>query len=419
VVLAVGASLAELLRGRLWWAGACALVAFAAGTGARIWSRRYPGPMPHVGWWTLLLPRGPGSPRHLKEILEPKSGERMLEVGPGIGVHALPIASSLLPDGRLDALDVQQEMLDDLERRAGRAGVANIITQHGEAEHLPYANATFDAAYLVSVLGEIPDEHAALCELKRVLKRGGRLVVGEFLIDPDFVSPSTLEQKVAQAGFALERRTGSRFAYFARFRPLVLLAIVAALASGCTALKRFMYEGWGRDSWQEPERVVRELALQHGNRVADLGAGGGYFTFRLADAVGPDGRVYAVDVDEGMLEYVSGEAKDRSYDNVETILASHDDPRLPADGVDMIFTCDTYHHLADRSAYFRNAARYLRPGGRVAVIDFDGKGWFVRTFGHFTAADVIRQEMEAAGYRLEKAPAFIDRQSFQIFVREE
>jgi arsenite methyltransferase len=202
-------------------------------------------------------------------------------------------------------------------------------------------------------------------------------------------------------------------------RILVLFAFVPALAPGCTTFKRFMYEGWGRDSWQQPERVVRELGLEPGSRVADLGSGGGYFTFRLADAVGAAGRVYAVDVDQGMIEYVGAEARKRGYANVESILAAYDDPRLPADGVDMIFTCDTYHHLSDRVAYFERAARYLRPGGRVAVIDYSGKGWFVRLFGHFTPADVIRQEMEAAGYRLERAPDFIDRQSFQIFARGE
>jgi ubiquinone/menaquinone biosynthesis C-methylase UbiE len=200
-------------------------------------------------------------------------------------------------------------------------------------------------------------------------------------------------------------------------RRVLLLAAMLSLATGCTTVKRLMYEGWGRDSWQQPERVVRELALQPGDRVADLGAGGGYFTLRLADGVGPAGRVYAVDVDEGLIDYVTTESGKRGYGHVEGVLAAYDDPRLPDDGVDLIFTCDTYHHLTDRSAYFRRAARYLRPGGRVAIIDFSGKGWFVSLFGHFTTADVIGEEMESAGYRLEKTFDFIDRQSFQIFVR--
>jgi SAM-dependent methyltransferase len=220
VILAAGAAIVGVVRGRLLWAAASTIVAIGAGVAARVCSRKYPGPMPHLVWWTLLLPRGPGSPGRLKAILEPRSGERVLEVGPGIGVHALPIASSLLPGGRLDALDVQQEMLDDLQQRAERAGISNLVPQRGDAQRLPYADDTFDAAYLVGVLGEIPDEAAALRELRRVLKTNGRLVIGEFIVDPDFVSFASLERKLREAGFVFERRSGPRFAYFARFRPV-------------------------------------------------------------------------------------------------------------------------------------------------------------------------------------------------------
>jgi ubiquinone/menaquinone biosynthesis C-methylase UbiE len=201
-------------------------------------------------------------------------------------------------------------------------------------------------------------------------------------------------------------------------RLIAVGAVVAvALVSGCTTFKRYMYAGWGRDAWQQPERVVRELGIRAGDRVADLGVGGGYFTFHLADAVGPTGRVYAVDVDEGMIDYVKGEAARRGYPQVETVLAAHDDPRLPADGVDLIFTCDTYHHLENRTAYFKAAARYLGPGGRIAILDYNGKGWFVRLFKHFTPPAVVKKEMEEAGYGLVAEHDFIERQSFLIYAR--
>ena len=189
---------------------------------------------------------------------------------------------------------------------------------------------------------------------------------------------------------------------------------VAALCAGCTQLKKFAYEGFGRDKWQEPEQVIADLELRPGDRVADLGAGAGYFTFRLAKAVGPTGHVYAVDVDKGLIEYISERARDDGFANVSVILAKYDDPSLPVDSVDLIFTSNTYHHLEDRVAYFRNARKYLRPGGRVAIIELAGKGWFDSWFGHWTSSATIREEMEAAGYQFQHEFT-LPRQFFLVF----
>jgi len=135
-----------------------------------------------------------------------------------VGVHALPIASSLLPDGVLEVLDVQQEMLDELKRRADSWGVTNVVATQGDAQALPYADRAFDAAYLVGVLGEIPDALAALHELRRVLRPGGRLVICELLIDPDFVSLPALRARARNAGLTFERSDGPSFSYSAVFR---------------------------------------------------------------------------------------------------------------------------------------------------------------------------------------------------------
>lgn len=212
-------AMVALFRGHVAWALAWAALAVAAGVAARRWSLTHRGPMPHSISWTLFLPRGPHSPRNLQRILQPRPGERMLEIGPGIGIHSLPIASALRPDGVLDVLDVQQAMLADLARRAANAGVTNIAARQGDARTLPYGDNTFDAAYLVTVLGEIPDEMAALRELRRVLKPSGRLVVGEFFLDPDFIRLPVLKQQAVDAGLVFERSTGSAPVYFAAFRP--------------------------------------------------------------------------------------------------------------------------------------------------------------------------------------------------------
>ena len=196
---------------------------------------------------------------------------------------------------------------------------------------------------------------------------------------------------------------------------LVILTLIALLIASCARLKQFAYEGFNRDSWQQPDKVIAALNLHPGAVVADLGSGGGYFTFKLARAVAPSGKVYAVDVDKDMIELIAKRLKEESGNNVETILATATDPLLPQTGVDLIFTVNTYHHIADRVAYFANARKYLRPGGRIAIIDLDRRAWLEGLLGHYTTSETIKREMEQAGYTLQQELDFLDRQSFLIF----
>jgi SAM-dependent methyltransferase len=218
--LAVLTGVALLATGRTEAGLVCALGGLCAAAMARASSRRLPGPMPYALRWVLYLPRGPLAAARLRTILEPAPGERVLEIGPGVGIYSLPIAQALAPDGRLDAIDIQRDMLAALATRARRADVRNIATAQGDAQHLAYDDGIFDAAFLVGVLGEIPDPSAALRELRRVLRPTGRLVVGEMLFgDPDAIAPATLRKMVEAAGFVFERRQGPWLCYFARFRP--------------------------------------------------------------------------------------------------------------------------------------------------------------------------------------------------------
>jgi len=120
--------------------------------------------------------------------------------------------------------------------------------------------------------------------------------------------------------------------FFPRRRAWIAAVLAVLLLCACTAFKRFAYEGFGRDDWQKPGEVVAALAIRSGDRVADLGSGGGYFTFRLAQAVGPAGKVYAVDVDSALLDDLAERAKEQGYGNVARVLAKYDDPMLPVRG---------------------------------------------------------------------------------------
>jgi arsenite methyltransferase len=171
-----------------------------------------------------------------------------------------------------------------------------------------------------------------------------------------------------------------------------------------------------RDSWQKPEEVVRALDLRPGATVADLGAGTGYFTVRFARPVGPQGRVLAVDIDPKLLERVRQRSTDLKLENVETVLAAADDPHLRTGSVDVIFICDVIHHIENRPAYYRLLGKALKPGGRLAIVDFHKRPMPV---GPSIEMKIAREELigevEASGFRLVREHTILPHQYFLIF----
>jgi ubiquinone/menaquinone biosynthesis C-methylase UbiE len=203
-------------KARLALVLAAALLAVAVtiwGTGAR----RRPTACPYAFRFSLDFPRPLLKRSTLRELLAPKPGERLLEIGPGTGYYSLDVARALAPDGRLAIFDIQQAMLDETLRRAQAAGLTTIDPTRGDARCLPYPDASFDGAFLVATLGEISDQEAALRELHRVLPPGGRLVVGEGQPDPHMVRLPDLQEQAVAAGFRFEHHVGGRFGYLARF----------------------------------------------------------------------------------------------------------------------------------------------------------------------------------------------------------
>jgi ubiquinone/menaquinone biosynthesis C-methylase UbiE len=148
----------------------------------------------------------------LLDALAIPPGSRVLEIGPGTGYYSLAVADWLGPAGHLELLDIQPEMLEHIASHAGPRGLdARMGFTQGNAEALPFEDDGFDAAYLVLALGEIPDQRAALRELARVVRTGGRVIVGELAVDPHVVLPWTLARRAADAGLAIERRIGPWF----------------------------------------------------------------------------------------------------------------------------------------------------------------------------------------------------------------
>ena len=185
--------------------------------GAALWWRKNPSACPYGQRFWVEAPHPLITRARLREILDPKPGERILEVGPGTGYYTLDVAEWVKPDGRVDILDLQQEMLDHTMRRAAERGLTNVTPTQSDATAMPYEDATYDAAYLTTVLGEIPDQDAALRELARVLRPGGRLVVGELVGDPHYVRLAPMRLRASGVGLTYERRAGNALGYFARF----------------------------------------------------------------------------------------------------------------------------------------------------------------------------------------------------------
>ncbi|KUO40506.1 MAG: hypothetical protein AVW06_05130 [Hadesarchaea archaeon DG-33-1] len=182
--------------------------------------------------------------------------------------------------------------------------------------------------------------------------------------------------------------------------------------------KAKMFNKKASDPKSKPDQILETLGLQPGQNIADIGAGGGYFSIRFADAVGREGKVYAVDTNPEFLEFIRNSVKEKGLNNVETVLAAEDKIILPERSLDFIFLRNVYHHLPNRAEYFRNLKALLKPGGKIVIVEYKRGGGlfsFRRIFGHYVPREIIVEEMEEAGYRLEKGFDFLPKQSFTIF----
>ena len=171
-----------------------------------------------------------------------------------------------------------------------------------------------------------------------------------------------------------------------------------------------------RDAWQKPEQVMMALGIADGSAVGDLGAAGGWFTVRLARFVGPNGLVYAEDVQPEMIKAIDRRVKREGLPNVRTVLGDTEDPHLPAKRLDAILIVETYHEMEDPVTLLRNAAAALKPQGRIGIIDYrkDGLGPGPRLEDRVDPETIVR-DAKAAGLRLISRENFLQFQFFLIF----
>ncbi len=182
-------------------------------------------------------------------------------------------------------------------------------------------------------------------------------------------------------------------------------------------MKARMFNKKASSAKSKSDLIVRTLSPKPGQHVADVGSGGGHFSFLFARLVGTEGKVYAIDTDRFLLEFVKNDAEKKGLYNIENVLAEENSFPVRDENLDLVFLRNVYHHLPDRLNYFMDMSTLLKKETKVAIIDYDGRDRlsFHRLFGHYVPKAMIVDEMNDAGYRLLEDHTFLPQQSFLIF----
>lgn len=166
------------------------------------------------------------------------------------------------------------------------------------------------------------------------------------------------------------------------------------------------------------DKILKTLSIQPGQTIADIGSGGGFFTFLFSQLVGDKGRIYAIDTNKDFLEFITKQIAEQELTNITTVLATEHSIPLPSDSVDLIFVRNVYHHLQNRVQYFTKVKKLLSSQGRVAIIEYSLKGSFLsfhRRCNHNVPQEIIIEEMRTAEFQVSESFNFLPVQSFIIF----
>lgn len=202
--------------------------------------------------------------------------------------------------------------------------------------------------------------------------------------------------------------------------PILLFLMVfspALMSCGSASMAERFNEMAAREDSQAV-RVIESLGIQQGSTIVDLGAGGGYFSYLLARQTGAQGTVFAVDINPDYLQFIEKESSRLGLPWIRTVQARPDGFDAEEGSLDLIFTRNVYHHLENRVDYFRRLLPLLAPAGRVAIIDYKNDGNFAHLMGHSTDPEIIRNELQKAGYVRVENHTFLEKQSFQIFQKQ-
>ena len=208
---------------------------------------------------------------------------------------------------------------------------------------------------------------------------------------------------------------------------LVLIAAAASAQQSTSHGRLFppqdlgLLEGPDRDKWQKPDQIMDALQIADGSTVADIGAGAGWFTIRLARRVGPRGTVYAQDVQRQMLEAIRRRVAKEGLENVQTRLGSGSDPNLPAGRVDAVLVVDVYPEVEDRVTFLRNLGASLEPNGRIGIVNYrpgNGGPGPAPDEGLRVDRETVEADARAAGLRVVARETFLPYQYLLVLGKE-
>jgi arsenite methyltransferase len=198
-----------------------------------------------------------------------------------------------------------------------------------------------------------------------------------------------------------------------------LIALIFGLFTTCSSQedKQAFFNEMAESPEWKPDSVIAILDIKKGWNIGDLGAGGGYYTYRFSEEIGPSGNVFAADINKEFLEGIEETAKEKEFSNVHTIYSSTDDSRFEDQSLDLLFTRNTFHHIDDKNKYMTKLAKKIKPDGKIALIDYKQETSSGPP-GHNVTRDEILSSIEDTGLVIEKEYDFLEKQYFFVFRRQ-
>ena len=345
-----------------------------------------------------------------------KDGAHIADVGSADGFYTLRIAKAVAPSGKAYAIDIEQKSLDKLRERAQKEAITNVEIILSEPADPKLPTGVLDAVLIRNAYHEMVAYREILKGVMSGLKPGGLLVVSEGISDSlldkpreqqvkeHYIAPGIVEAELREAGFEIVDRDDA----FTRFTGRTIVGgywMIRARRPAAAAQESREVMEQRREGYQRVGDIFQAMGIAAGARVADVGAGGGFFTTRLATAVGPTGHVFAVDIGDDQLDRLRQRLSEEGHRNVTVIKGTPADPQLPAATLDAALIINAYHEMPEHQAMLEAIRKALKPTGRLVLVEpiSDRRRQASRAqqvYEHEIAPEFVLQDARAAGLRI-------------------